>query len=132
MTMATIATAAGLHRTTVTLIMRSPQRRMTRIVSDAILGVQVGSPPPHTVSGLRSWMAAGEARDLLTVIHRYSGCTWPQIHRTLGLAPHRGNPIEPQDKLITYRTHLRVVTLYRLLVRAGRVPVLLDLEEAVS
>jgi hypothetical protein len=58
-----------------------------------------------------------------------SGLTAKQLSRSLGYR-NDALPFLYRGKWVRHRTELRVVTLYRLLVRAGRVPPLLELEEA--
>ena len=119
-----ICAASGIAHTSLHGIARGEASYCRRETAEAILGVTVADRP----AGRR--VDAQEPHLLLEVVHRY-GYRWDDVRAMLGLRPQRcrRNPLHGR-RSVDYRTYLRVVTLYRLLVRAGRVPPLMDIERA--
>lgn len=121
MTQRSIAHAAGLSKSAITQLLAGDRKRIHVAHRDALLGVQFGVP----VEGSRVPFVIIEP--LLDAMLE-AGFEGKDVSAMLQLK-RKGRPYR-QHRTVDWRTYRRVVTLYRLLVRAGRVPVLMDVERA--
>jgi transcriptional regulator with XRE-family HTH domain len=121
MTQAAIARAAGISPSALSQLLTGKTKLIHVRHAQAILGVEIDNPaegarvPVRLVRPLiENMLASGLSHAQLCRIFRLKRRDVPYLRYAS----------------VEWRTYQRVVTLYRLLVRAGRVPVLLDIEEA--
>lgn len=115
-----IAAACNLSDQGIHYVHEGRSRYVRRETAAAILGVRLDTRAGNTMR------PSDDARRMVAVM-RSCGYTLGDIGAMLG------RKSKPQfSTRITARKHHRIVTLYRLLVRAGKVPPMLSIEEVAS
>ena len=124
-TIGAVAERTGVSEGNLYMLAKGTRRRVSVRTATAVMGTTIDDGYG------RHFVSPEPTRELLGAM-RATGITAHQIAAWLGYA-HRDLPVaRAHQKWVTYRTQKRVTTLYRLLVRQGVVPPLIEIEEATG